>query len=55
MEGIAAGLVEDLILKAHGVMNGLAGPKENAKPSHGLAEGSCKRTGHSKALGMVGN
>lgn len=43
------------MLKGHGVMNGLACPKESAKPSHVLLEGSGRQTDHSKAQGTVGN
>lgn len=43
------GVVEDWMLKGHGVMNGLACPKERAKPSHGLLGGSGWQTDHSKA------
>lgn len=49
MEGTAEGEVEDWMLKGHGVMNGLACPKESAKPSRGLLEGSGSHMDHSKA------
>lgn len=48
MEGRAAGVVEDLMMEGHGVMNGLVYPKERAKPSHGLLVGNGRQTDHSK-------
>lgn len=55
MEGRAVVLVEDLMMEGHGVMNGLAYPKERAKPSHGLLVGNGRQTDHSKVSGTAGN
>lgn len=49
MKGTLAGVVEDVMLKGHGVMNGLASPKESAKVSQRLLAGSGGETCHSKA------